>query len=188
LRYGDARTRVETTDAREGASGMGKHSSGGEQTAAETLRARNWPCLRQFCVFLENRVGRLNDLMRHVETIDVKVLALSIVDSVDFANVRLIFSNADRAREKLELSNFLFSENDVVGIELPDGEMPFTTVCSALVKAEVNIHHAFLLRRGRGARAAVAMYVDNVDLALHTLEEAGLRVLTEGDLEDETFD
>lgn len=167
---------------------MEMHSDSGERRASETLRARNWPCLRQFCVFLENRVGRLNDLMRHVETLDVKVLALSIVDSVDFANVRLIFSNADRAREKLELSNFLFTENDVVGVELPDGHMPFTTVCSALVKAEVNIHHAFLLRRSRLSRAAVAMYVDNVDVALKTLEEAGLRVITEGDLEDEIYD
>jgi len=166
---------------------MAKNSSGGEATTPETMRGRNWPCLRQFCVFLENRVGRLNDLMRHVETMDVRVLAVSIVDSVDFANVRLIFSNADRAREKLELSNFLFNENDVVGVELPEGDMPFTSVCTALVKAEVNIHHAFLLRYGRGGHSAVAMYVDDVDLAVHTLEEGGHRVLTEGDLEDDTF-
>jgi hypothetical protein len=166
---------------------MPQHSGGGELTSPDTLRGRNWPALRQFCVFLENRVGRLNDLMRHVETMDVRVLAVSIVDSVDFANVRLIFSNADRAREKLELSNFLFNENDVVGIELPEGDMPFSDVCTALVKAEVNIHHAFLLRYGRRGHSAVAMYVDDVDLAVRALEEAGHRVLTEGDLEDDAF-
>jgi hypothetical protein len=166
---------------------MAKHSDGGDIASPETMRGRNWPCLRQFCVFLENRVGRLNDLMRHVETMDVRVLALSIVDAVDFANVRLIFSNADHAREKLELSNFLFNENDVVGVELPEGDMPFTDVCTALVQAEVNIHHAFLLRYNRGGHSAVAMYVDDVDLAARTLEERGHRVLTEGDLEDDTF-
>lgn len=166
---------------------MTKHSGGGDLVEPETLRARNWPCLRQFCVFLENRVGRLNDLMRHMETIDVRVLALSIVDSVDFANVRIIFNNADRAREKLELSNFLFNENDVVGVELPEGDMPFTAVCTALVKAEVNIHHAFLLRYSKHGRPAVAMYVDDCDLALKTLDEAGHHVITEGDLEDDGF-
>jgi hypothetical protein len=166
---------------------MAKNSSGRDLVEPETMRARNWPCLRQFCVFLENRVGRLNDLMRHLETIDVRVVALSIVDSVDFANVRVIFNNADRAREKLELSNFLFNENDVVGVELPEDEMPFTAICTALVQAEVNIHHAFLLRYGKHGRAAVAMYVDDVDLALRTLDEAGHHVITEGDLEDDGF-
>jgi hypothetical protein len=166
---------------------MPRHSGGSELVEPGTMRARNWPCLRQFCVFLENRVGRLNDLMRHMETIDVRVVALSIVDSVDFANVRIIFSNADRAREKLELSNFLFNENDVVGVELPEGEMPFTAVCTALVKAEVNIHHAFLLRYSQHGRSAVAMYVDDCDLALKTLDEAGHRVITEGDLDDDAL-
>src|SRR6201999_1933521 len=108
--------------------------SSGEFTETETMRGRTWPCLRQFCVFLENRVGRLNDLMRQLESIDTRVVAMSIFDSVDFAMVRLMFNNSDRAREKLELSGFLFSENDVVGVELPEGDKPFHEVCATLVK------------------------------------------------------
>src|SRR5215469_2874985 len=114
---------------------MAKSFHGGEPTDVETMRGRDWPCLRQFCVFLENRVGRLNDLMRQLESLDTRVMAMSIFDSVDFAMVRLMFNNADRAREKLELSGFLFSESDVVGVHLPDADKPFHEVCSALVKA-----------------------------------------------------
>ncbi len=168
---------------------MEQHGDDGDFAAPETLEGQNWPCLRQFCVFLENRVGRLNQLMRHLETMDVRVISLSMVDSVDFANVRLIFNNTDRAREKLELSNFLFSESDVVGVELPDDDMPYTTVCTALMKAEINIHHVSMLRYHRGGRSAVAIYVDDVDRAVKTMEDAGLKVLTEGDLlgDDEFF-
>ena len=164
---------------------MSSSFNGGELTEAETMRARAWPCLRQFCVFLENRVGRLNDLMRQVESLDTRVLAMSIVDSVDFAMVRLIFNTADRAREKLELSGFLFSESDVVGVELPEGDKPFHDVCSTLMKAEVNIHHAYpLLYRNRG-RGAVAIFVDDVDAALNILNAATHRVITESDLQDD---
>ena len=167
---------------------MTLHGSGRDLTEPETAHARDWPCLRQFCVFLENRVGRMNDLMRQLETLDVRVLAMSIVDSVDFASVRLIFNNSDRAREELELSSFLFSESDVVGVELPDEEMPFTSVCTALVKAEVNIHHAAMLRYRRRGKSAVAIYVDDVDQAIRALQDSALRVLTEGDLrEDEEY-
>lgn len=167
---------------------MAKHFSGQDLTDPETLRARAWPCLRQFCVFLENRVGRLNDLMKHVENMDVRVVGLTIVDSVDFAMVRIIFNNTDRGREKLQLSGFLFSESDVVGVALPDDEMPLSSICTALVKAEMNIHHAYpLLYRHRG-QGTVALYVDDVDQAVKVLREAGLRVITENDLmEDEDY-
>lgn len=164
---------------------MAKSFSGKGLTESETLRGRDWPCLRQFCVFLENRVGKLNELMRHLETIDVRVLALSIVDSVDFAMVRLIFNNADRAREKLQLSGFLFSESDVVGVELPESEMPFSEICTTLVKAEVNIHHAYPLLFRRRAHGTVALFVDDVDQAIQLLREAGHRVITESDLLDD---
>lgn len=149
---------------------------------AATMRARDWPCLRQFCVFLENRVGRLNDLMRQVESDETRVLAVTIVDSVDFAMTRLLFSNADRARERLRLSGFLFSESDVIGIELPEGDRPLTTICSALMRAEINIHHSIPLLYRRGGRGAIAMFVDDVDRAIQLLKENGLRPLTEGDL------
>lgn len=157
----------------------------GEFTEANTMRGRAWPCLRQFCIFLENRVGRLNDLMRQVESLDTRVLAISMVDSVDFAMVRLIFNNSDRAREKLELSGFLFTESDVVGVALPEGAMPFHEICSTLVKAEVNIHHAYPLLYRKQGYGAVAIYVDDVDTALNVLHAAKLRVLTESDLMDD---
>lgn len=164
---------------------MPSNISGGEYTESQTMRARSWPCLRQFCVFLENRVGSLNDLMRQVESLDTRVLAMSIVDSVDFAMVRLIFNDADRTREKLRLSGFLFSENDVVGVELPEGDKPFHDICSTLMKAEVNIHHGYpLLYRHRG-HGAVAMFVDDVDTALNVLHAAKHRVITESDLQDD---
>ena len=164
---------------------MSSSFGGKEFTTAETMEGRAWPCLRQFCVFLENRVGKLQELMRHLETPDLRVVSLSVVDSVDFAMVRLIFSNTDRGREKLELSGFLFSESDVVGVVLPDDEMPLTMICTTLVKAEMNIHHVYpLLYRHRG-RGTVAIFVDDVDLSIKILRESGLKVITESDLIDE---
>lgn len=165
---------------------MPRQDDGDQAIAPGTMRGRGWPGLRQFVVFLENRVGRLSELMRSVESLDIRVLAISIVDSVDCANVRLIFNQPDRARERLELANFLFSESDVVGVELPmDDDVPLGTICTALLKAELNIHHASYLRYRRQGRSAVAMYVDDVDLAIRTLEDAGLRIVTEQDLLDQ---
>lgn len=157
-----------------------------DTVSAETLHGRDWPCLRQFCVFLENRVGRLNDLMRQLESADTRVIAVSLVDSVDFAMARLMFSNADRAREKLELTGFPFSESDVIGVLLPlESEKPFNSVCTELVKAEINIHHAYPLLFRKNGQSAVALFVDDNDRAAQALRAAGYEILTDGSLIDD---
>ena len=152
---------------------------------ASTMRGRSWPCLRQFCVFMENRVGRLHDLLRHLERSDLRVVALSIADSVDCAIARVMVDNADRCREIFELSNFPFSEADLVGVELPDVPQPYVTVCTALLAAEVNVHYTYPLLYRRGGRGAIALYVDDVEMAMQVLTDKGHRVITENDLLDD---
>jgi len=146
-----------------------------------TARARAWPTLRQFAVFVENRVGRLHDLMRHLESHSVRIVALSIANSVDCAIVRLMVNDSDRGREILELSRFAFAEIELVGVEIPEGTQPFLQICLALLQAEVNVQYTYplLYQHGHGA---IAMYVDDIDLAVRTLEDKGMRIVTESDL------
>jgi hypothetical protein len=69
-------------------------SFGGQaSTDPSTLRGRDWPCLRQFGIFMENRVGTLHELLRHIERHDLRVMALTVVDSVDFSIARLVVNN-----------------------------------------------------------------------------------------------
>jgi hypothetical protein len=161
---------------------------GGAAADPATMRGRDWPCLRQFGVFLENRVGSLNDLMRHLERSDLRIVALSIVDSVDCAIVRLMLNHYERGRELLDLSGFTVFETDVIGVELPDDPQPFVRVCTALLRAEVNIHYSYPLLYRRRGRGAIALYVDDVDLGLKTLYEKGLTVVTERDLLEDDED
>lgn len=163
----------------------GKEAGGAGTVEPSTRRGEGWPSLRQFAVFMENRVGRLHDLLRKFESPDIRIVALSIANSVDCAIVRLMVNNTDRGREILQLSNFSFSENDLVGVELPDGPQPFVRICIALLQAELNVHYTYPLLYHREGHGAIAMYVDDVDLALRTLDEKGLRVVTEDDLRDQ---
>lgn len=153
-----------------------------------TARGRGWPCLRQFCVFMENRVGRLHDLLRQIEQHDLRVVGLSLVDSADFAVARVMVDRTDRAREIFRLSNFTFFENDILGVLLPDDPQPYVRICLALLAAEMNIHYTYPLNYRRGGKGAIAIYVEDLDQATHVLEAQGMQMITEGDLlEDDEF-
>ena len=151
-------------------------------TAFETLRGRNYPALRQFTIFLENRVGQLLEVVRRFEGSKVRIVALSINDATECAFVRFLLSHPEQGREILERAGLAMIESDLIGIELPDGPQPLLQVCTALLQAEINIVQAYPLIVRPHGNAAVALMVDNPDLAMETLNAKGITVITEADL------
>jgi hypothetical protein len=160
-------------------------SDQGTGPGLSTARGRNYPSIRQFTVFLENRVGQLLEVVRRFEGSPVRVVALSITDSAECAFVRFLLSHPEEGREILERAGLAIIESDLIGVELPEGSQPLLQICTALLQAEVNIVQAYpLLVRPRG-RPAVALMVDNIDLGLETLAAKGFSMVTEGDLSAE---
>jgi hypothetical protein len=151
-----------------------------------TMRGRDYPSIRQFTVFLENRVGQLQEVVRRFEGTKVRIVALSIVDATECAFVRFLLSHPEEGREILERAGLAITESDLIGVEMPEGPQPLLKICAALLQAEVNIVQAYpLLVRPHG-RPAVALMVDNIDLGLETLGSQGFTMVTENDLaEDE---
>jgi hypothetical protein len=157
-------------------------TEGGSGTGFSTLRGRNYPAIRQFTVFLENRVGQLLEVVRRFEGTHVQIVAFSINDSAECAFVRFLLSHPEEGREILERAGLAIIESDLIGVELPEGSQPLLQICTALLQAEVNIVQAYpLMVRPRG-RPAVALMVDNIEMGLETLAQQGFAMITEGDL------
>ncbi|TWU55150.1 acetolactate synthase [Rubripirellula reticaptiva] len=154
-------------------------------TAFETIRGRNYPALRQFTIFLENRVGQLLEVVKRFEGTGIRVCALSISDAAECAFVRFLVSDADRGREILERSGLAMIETDLLGVELPEGPQPLLRVCSALLQAELNITQAYPLIVRPNGKPAVAIMVENIEVAMQTLIDKGFTIITEGDLNDD---
>src|SRR6188472_3573903 len=128
-----------------------------------TMRGRNYPTIRQFTVFMENRVGQLLEVVRRFEGSKVRIVALSINDSAECAFVRFLLSHPEQGREILERAGLALIESDLIGVELPDGPQPLLRVCTALLQAEINIIQAYpLLVRPHG-QPCVALMVDNIE-------------------------
>jgi hypothetical protein len=159
-------------------------TSQGDGVGLATARGRNWPTLRQFTVFLENRVGQLLDVVRRFDGSQVRIVALSINDSGECAFVRFLLSHPEQGREILERAGLAIIESDLIGVELPDDRQPLQRICMALLQAEVNIIQAYpILTQPRG-RPVVALMVDNTEMGLETLGNKGFTMITEGDLSE----
>ena len=137
--------------------------------------------VKQFSVFVENRVGRLHDLVALLAKHNIHIMAITTIDQTDTGLDRIIVDDPDRARELMAANNFFFTECDVLAVEFSD-ESKLQAVLSALLTVEVNIHYTYaFLVRPKG-RSALALSVDDYDLAASALNTSGFKVLSQRDI------
>jgi hypothetical protein len=137
--------------------------------------------VKQFSVFIENRVGRLFDLVALLTAHQVHIMAMTTIDTTDTAIDRLIVDDPDRARELLAANNFAYTECDVLAVEFGD-ESQLKHILGALVAVEVNIHYAYSFVMRPEGKSAVAISCEDNDLAAQSLNSRGFKALTQRDI------
>lgn len=163
----------------------GQDEGSGSSIDFATARGRDYPSVRQFNVFVENRVGNLLSVVRRFESTDIRIVALTVIDSADCAIIRMVLSDPERAREIFELASLPVTESDLLVVELPVGTQPLVEICKALLGAEISIHYAYPLMLGPLGRSALALHVEDHETASNTLNGLGFSLLTENDLRDD---
>ena len=138
--------------------------------------------LRQLTVFLENRVGRLQMLMRTLEESGIAIAGICIEESADSTLVRMVCLQPDQARDVLRTASFSFGESELLAVELPKrSKHPLTKICVTLLTGEINIHYMYpLLLRPDGP--ALLLYVEDPTLAAQLLIKKGFTLISENDL------
>ena len=159
----------------------GHNEDAGFGMGFSTAHGRDWPSVRQFNIFVENRVGGLLNVVRRFETTDIRIVSLTVVDSADCAIIRLVLSDPERAYEVIQQARLPFTESDLLVVGLPEGPQPLLQICKALLQAEVNIHYAYPLLVGPNGNPGLAIRVEDLETAIATLSRQGFTLYTEDD-------
>ncbi len=162
----------------------GENEGAGTGVGFATARGRDWPSVRQFNIFVENRVGGLLNVVRRFETTDIHIVSLTVVDSADCAIIRLVLSDPERAYEILQQAKFAFTESDLLVVKLPDGSQPLLRILKALLQAEVNLHYAYPLLVGPNGSPGLAIRVEDLETAVATLDREGFTLFSENDFKE----
>ncbi len=161
---------------------MSQADDAGASIDLRTGRGRDYPTIRQFTIFLENKVGALQAFLRRFVKSDVRILAMSINDSTECSILRCILSHPEQGREILERAGLAMIESDLIAVQLRDCSQPLMDVCSALLRAEINLVQTYPLMIKSDNCLTVAIMVDNIDQAMETLANHDFRMLNEDDL------
>jgi hypothetical protein len=148
----------------------------------ETTSKREGPLVKQFSVFLPNKVGAMLDMIKMINAHHTHVVALSVSESTDSAIARIVVSDPDRVQDLFHENNVAFGICEVVVVELQEVATQLVKLLAALFMAEVNVHFTYpLLTRPRGM-AALALHVDDTECASSVLGGAGFKILSQSDI------
>jgi hypothetical protein len=147
----------------------------------QTMRGFEAPSVTQFSIFLDNKVGKLLDLIRTLDQPGgCSIRGISVIETSDHAVVRMITDNANGARLLLRDHGLVFSEIEVLVVELSI-DKTLGMLCSTLLGAELNIHFMYPLLTTR-EEPAIALAVDDPTFGGQILRRKCFTLLGEADL------
>lgn len=141
----------------------------------------NYRPVVQFSIHADNKVGRLNEIIGLLATHTIHVMALSILDTTDSSIIRLIVDYPEEAQKLLTEQGFSYVQSELVAVEIAT-EADIKRVTSALVQAEINIHYVYPFIMRPHNRSALAISLEDNDLAVDTLQRQQLKVIGQNDI------
>jgi len=95
--------------------------------------------ISQLSVFLENKSGRLAEVLEVLGNEDLRITALSVADTNEFGILRLIVSDTDKARAALREHNFTVNVTEVISVMVPDQARHYAKVLKILSDLDISV-------------------------------------------------
>jgi hypothetical protein len=148
----------------------------------ETTSKIDGPRVRQFSVFLPNRVGAMLEVVKLLNLHHAEVVALSIAESTDSAIARVMVSDPELVETLLRERGIAFGECEMLVIEMKEVASQLSKLLAALLMAEVNVHFTYPLLTQPHGFTAIAVHVDDADCATNVLMGEGFKLLSQADI------
>jgi hypothetical protein len=111
--------------------------------------------VKQLSVFLENKAGRINDVVKVIADAGINMTAFSIAENLDFGIMRVIVSDVEKAVEVLRAAHFAVKLTDVICLDAPNVPGSLQKILELLASEEVFIEYMYAFSRGSEASVVI---------------------------------
>ena len=130
--------------------------------------------IKQLSVFLENREGRLDEVLKALGSNDVNIVALSLADTADYGMLRMIVSDPAKGKAVLKEAGITAMLTDVVALRVPHATGSLSKAMHEIVAAGINVEYMYAFANGSDASAVLKS--DNPAKVVEVLKSTGFDV------------
>ena len=132
---------------------------------------------KQLTVFIENRTGRLSEVLNVLKVNGVNIISLSLADTTEFGLLRLIVDNPTLGKEKLIENGFSSLLSDVSIIKISHKVGSLQELLESIDNSDVNIEYMYGLSID-GEEAYVVLKASDIAKIDAILEEHNVETVS----------
>ena len=140
--------------------------------------------IKQLSVFVENKKGKLVEIMQILAENSIDIRALSLADTTDYGILRMIVNDTDKAVAALQAAHCVVSVNEVLGVAVNDAPGGFAAAVKSLSDNDINLEYVYAFITPQKGYAYVVMRVTDNDAATDILQKNGVKVLNDAELHE----
>jgi hypothetical protein len=133
--------------------------------------------VKQLSVFIENRQGRLGEVLAVLKENEVNILSLSLADTTEYGLLRIIVNAPERGCEVLLKAGFSSMLTDVIIVKVPHVAGALQSILEKITEKNINIEYMYGLSV-EAEDASIVMKTNELSLATEVLKNAKIETMT----------
>jgi hypothetical protein len=134
----------------------------------------------QLSVFLENKSGRLTEVLEVLGKENIRITALSIADTSEFGILRLIVPDPEKAKALLKEQHFTVNISEVISVSAPNAAKYFAKVLKILSDLDISVEYTYAF--SHGSKSIIILRCSNNEQAINALKEHEIELLNASEL------
>lgn len=138
--------------------------------------------LKQLSVFIENREGRLEEVLEVLKKNNINIVSLSLADTSDYGLLRLLVTDPEAGRKALGENGFSAMLTDVLGVKLRHKVGCLQELLEVICKSHINIEYMYALATGSDD-ASIVIKTSDLSKAAELLKETDVEFVTQDEIQ-----
>lgn len=124
---------------------------------------------KQLAIYMDNRPGVLARTCQALAAAKINILALSILDTVDHAIVRIIVDRPKEAEQLLAGMHVMIQARDVIWMDAPNQVGVLAGITERLAAAGINLEYAYCTSIGPETPGAIVFRTNDLEATINAL-------------------
>ncbi len=138
--------------------------------------------IRQLSVFVQNEIGSLAGVTAVLKNNNINLRAIASFDTPEFAILRIVVDQPEKAKELLGESGFAVKMTEAVAIELEDKPGELDGMLRAIADAKLGVNYIYSIVVRNGKVPLMIVNTDNLEKTAAVLQEKGYIVAEQEEL------
>lgn len=139
--------------------------------------------MKQLSVFIENREGRLEEVLDVLKKENVNIVSMSLADTSDYGLLRLLVNKPEAGKKALKESGFSAMLTDVLAIRLNHRVGQLQELLEVICKSHINIEYMYALSTGTDD-ASIVLKTSDLDKAAELLKDTDVELVDAAELQE----